>query len=169
MRCFTFTLYLLLVSISLAIAQPLTEKEYSKHKLDKIIEKANRLYKELRFKKAIPLFEEAIFQKEKHTITLRTKLAYCFRMINQMSKAELIYAGIVQEKKAKAITYYYYGETLMANGKYEEAEKWFLKFDKLRPDKGQGLMMAKACKEIRKLRPVFPNIDVRYAFFCFCF
>lgn len=162
MRCFTFTLILLLTSINLALSQPLTEKEYSKHKLDKLIEKANRAYKELKYKKAIPLYEEAIFQKEKHTIALRTKLAYCFRMINQMNKAELIYAGIVQEKRARAITYYYYGEALMANGKYEDAEKWFLKFDKVRPDKGQGLMMAKACKEIRKLRPVFPNIDVRY-------
>ena len=104
MKCFTYTIIILLSITSFAVAQPIFEKEYSKKNLEKLIEKANRTYKELKYKKAIPLFEEVIQLKEKHTIALRTKLAYCHRMINQMRKAELLYEGIVHEKRAKGIT-----------------------------------------------------------------
>lgn len=133
---------------------------FGQKKLDKTIEKADAYYKSMKYHKAIPLYQEAISIKEKHTLALRTKLAYSYRMLNQMDDAELLYADIVTDKKAKAITYYYYGEALMANGKYDEAKKWFLKYDEENPKDTRAITMANACEKAKDLRPIFPDITL---------
>lgn len=133
---------------------------FGQKKLDKTIDKADAYYKSMKYQKAIPLYYEAIETKGKHTLALRTKLAYCYRMLNQMDKAEELYSEIVTDKKARAITFYYYGEALMANGKYDEAKAWFLKYDEYNPKDNRGITMAAACEKAKTLRPIFPDITL---------
>jgi outer membrane protein OmpA-like peptidoglycan-associated protein len=115
----------------------------------------------MKYHKAIPYYREAINIKQKNTLAIRTKLAYCYRMLNQMEDASWLYEGIVSDKKARAITYYYYGETLMSVGKYDEAKIWFRRYDELNPKDGRGLTMVEACEKAKTLSPIFPDITIR--------
>lgn len=150
MRSFTLILFLNFVALAC----------FGQKNVEKLVEKGDFYYKNLKYHKAIPFYKEAIIEKEKHTLSIRTKLAYCYRMLNQMDAAELLYSEIVTEEQAKGITYYYYGEALMSNGKYDEAKQWFMKYDEFNPKDTRALTMAEACERAKKLQPYFPDITL---------
>jgi len=87
------------------------------------LKKAQQLYKEKKYATAIPLYKKAL--EERYTVGVASKLAFCYKMNNKPLEAEELYAKIVTQEKARNITYFYYGEALMSNGKCEEAKKWF--------------------------------------------
>lgn len=124
----------------------------------KSLQKANEHFKNSHFAEAAILYEEVL--KEKKNLATKTKLAYCYRMNNRMDKAEPMYAEIVQNEKAKAETYYYYGEALMGNGKYDEAKIWFLKYDKIEPEEEKGKLMAENCDKVKHIQPYFQHIKI---------
>ena len=82
------------------------------------IKKADRLYKLNEYADAISLYEAGL--QEEESLSAKTKLAYCYKMTNNLNNAEQLYSEIVNEERARPITKYYYGETLMSNGKYEK-------------------------------------------------
>ena len=96
------------------------------------------------------LFMKQGLQQEESLITAKTKLAYCYMMTNKLSSAEKLYSEIVHEERARPITKYYYGETLMSNGKYNEAKNWFLKYAEQNPNDERAMQMVKACDESRR-------------------
>lgn len=128
------------------------------HGQSKAKKKADEFYKSMKYNAAIPLYE-AYLQK-KTSLATQTKLGYCYRMTNQMDKAEDIYAEVTQNPNAKIITKYYYAEALMANGKYDIARKWFLVYDELMPDKETGALMAEACERVKHIRPLYKGVRV---------
>ena len=125
---------------------------------NRLEEKANALYKAEQYAEAIPLYESIL--KEKNSLSLKTKLAYCYRINNKMEQAEDLYSVIVQEDRAKAITYFYYAESLMNNEKYVEAKQWLLDYKKLEPEDGRADLMLKACDEVQYIQPYFAHIQV---------
>lgn len=124
----------------------------------KLLKKANSYYKLNQYKDAIVLYEEAI--QEKESLSAATKLAYCYRMTNQMIKAEAWYAKVVADEKARPITYYYYAESLMSNEKYDLAKNWFLKYNEKKPDDKNAIRMAYACDKVKTLEPYFKNLEL---------
>ncbi|HFA48200.1 MAG TPA: hypothetical protein ENJ95_04190 [Bacteroidetes bacterium] len=132
----------------------------------KAVEKANLAYKYKQFAQAAGHYEQAIAELEmsgktsKATLNLKTKLAYCYRMNNKLDKAEALYAEIVQDEKAKSKTYLYYGETLMSNGKYDEAKKWFLDYQILEPTDKRAALLAENCDKVKLIEPYFPYVDI---------
>ena len=130
---------------------------------DKDIKKADEYYKQYRYSLAIPLYEEYLkLNDKKANLAIKTKLAYCYRMNNKPNKAEDLYKAITEHPKARPITFYYYGEILMANGKYSEAKKMFLEYDLLKPDDERGLMMAEACDKVKTIEPLFAGSEMLY-------
>lgn len=125
---------------------------------NKLLKKANRLYKTDQYSEAAKLYEEIL--KEKNNLATQTKLAYCYRMNNRLDTAAVLYAQIVANDKAKAKTYFYYGETLMGIGKYDEAKIWFLKYIRLEPEDEKGPLMVEACDRVKSIQPYFPNVRV---------
>ncbi|MFT5383213.1 MAG: outer membrane protein OmpA-like peptidoglycan-associated protein [Saprospiraceae bacterium] len=123
-----------------------------------LIKKANTYYKNNQYKDAIELYEQAL--KEDDNLGSSTKLAYCYRMTNQMVKAEEWYTKVVAREKAKSITYLYYAESLMSNGKYDLAKNWFLKYNEKEPDDKNAIRMAYACDKVKLLTPYFKNVAV---------
>lgn len=134
---------------------------------DKAIEKANQAYKYKQYAQAATIYETIIAEKEGKkkksisTLNLKTKLAYCYRMNNKLDKAEQLYAEIVQDDRAKTQTYLFYGETLMSNGKYEEAKKWFSDYQKIEPDDKQAALLAENCDKVQLIEPYFPYVDIQ--------
>ncbi len=122
------------------------------------IKKANGFYKLNKFKDAITLYEEALAIKD--NLSASTKLAYCYRMTNQMVKAEEWYAKVVANDKAKSKSYFYYAESLMSNSKYDEAKSWFLKYNEKEPNDKNAVRMAYACDKVKTLVPYFKNVSL---------
>ena len=118
-------------------------------------DKANALFQHKRYAAAAPLFEAGL--QEKNNLVAQSRLAYCYRMLNQTEKAEAIYADVVTHDKARAETYLYYAESLMSNGKYAEAKDWFLKYHRLEPDDSTALRRAEACDLVPGIQPYFPG------------
>ncbi|MEL6864970.1 MAG: OmpA family protein [Bacteroidota bacterium] len=125
----------------------------------KRVKKANEFYKLNKYSEAIPLYEKEL--SKKHNLGIKTRLANCYRLTNQMDKAESLYAEIVQDEKAKDIAFYYYGETLMSNEKYDQARDWFLEYSKRRPDDENGPFMVQSCEQVRFIQPMFQGIRVK--------
>lgn len=121
----------------------------------KALSKAEKLYKAKSYTEAAKFYEIAL--EEKPSLSVKTKLANCYRVNNRMETAEKLYAEITAEEKAKSKTYLYYGEALMSNGKYNEAKKWFELYEKEEPDDAQVRLMIEACDYVKSIQPYFPN------------
>lgn len=144
-RLKTLITCLLLVITSAAFAQ------------SKTLAKANKFYKVKQYAEAIPLFEKSL--EEKQSVPTQTKLAYCYKMVNQIDKAEKLYSDIVYAEKPKDITFYYYGETLMRNGKYAAAKFWFEEYLKKKPGDAKSLRMIESCDRVNSIKPYFGHAD----------
>ncbi len=121
--------------------------------------KADLLYRAKAYAEAIPIYEKVLEQKK--SVAARTKLAYCYKMLNQMDKAESHYQKVVNEKYVRPEAFYHYGEVLMSKSEYAEAKNWFLKYHELKPDDGNGLRMANACDQVPFITALFPQAAVR--------
>ncbi len=133
---------------------------------NKLVEKANEHYQMNQFSEAATLYEQALSEldstkSKRNTTNVKTKLANCYRMNNKMDKAEVLYAEVVQDEKTKSDIYFFYGETLMGTGKYEEAKRWFLEYQKLEPEDAKGSLMAEACDKAPFIQPYFQFIDIQ--------
>ncbi len=125
----------------------------------KALSKADKLYKAKSYTEAAKFYEIAL--EEKASLSVKTKLANCYRVNNRMEKAEKLYAEITTKEKAKSKTYFYYGEALMSNGKYDEAKKWFALYEKEKPDDEQARLMIEACDYVKSIKPYFPNVETQ--------
>lgn len=123
----------------------------------KVLVKADKLYKAKSYTEAAKLYE--IVLEEKTSLSIKTKLANCYRVNNRMETAEKLYAEITAEEKAKAKTYLYYGEALMSNGKYDAAKKWLAKYQEEKPEDEQAQLMIEACDYVKNIQPYFPYVE----------
>ena len=139
---------LVLVSNTL-IAQ---EKEYKK---------AEAFYKNYQYNAAIPYYETYLeLEKRSKVLSVKTRLAYCYRMANKSSQAEKLYAEIIESPKARPKTFFYYGETLMANGKYDDAKIYFKKYLELKPEDAKTKDLLIACDKVETIRSQYIDIEL---------
>ncbi len=120
--------------------------------------KADKAYKAKNYSEAIPLYEEGLAIKD--NLSRRTKLANSYRMINQLEKAATLFREVVRDPKAKPITYFYLGESLMGAGNYDEAKYWFQQYHTKEPDDQKALLMIAACNQVKDVKSVFPDMGV---------
>ncbi len=99
---------------------------------NKDLKKANQLFKEDKYALAIPHYKKALTTKK--NLSIKSKLAFCYKITNQIEEAVKLYEDIVTNERAKTKSYYYYAETLMSSGRYDEAKKWFSKYAIIEPD-----------------------------------
>lgn len=111
------------------------------------IRKADSYYNNFEYSKAIPLYKKA---SDKNDDALR-KLADCYRIMKNYSEAETSYGKLAEKKPSDPMVYYYYGEALLSNNKYEDAKKQFTLYSGLNPGDTKGALYAKACEDIKEL------------------
>jgi WD40-like Beta Propeller Repeat len=121
-------------------------------------DKANDLYSAKKYAAAIPHFEQGLLEKD--NISAKTRLANCYRLTNKMEQAEALYSIIVVNQKAKSDAFLHYAETLMSNGKYDEAKKFFLEHFSREPLDSTGFRMARNCDLVPKIKPYFSWVSV---------
>lgn len=120
--------------------------------------KADKAYKAKNYSEAIPFYEEGLALDD--NLSRKTKLANSYRMINQLDKAATLYREIVRDPKAKPITYFYLGESLMGAGNYDEAKYWFQQYHTKEPGEQKALLMIAACNQVKDVKSVFPDMGV---------
>ena len=142
MKQFIIFILILLFPIGAAIAQSKTER------------KANDLYELNKFSEAIPLYQKALSKSDSKSV--KTKLANCYRRTNQMSKAEELYAEIIQSGRFNDKVLLYYSETLMTNEKYGEAKDYLKRYITRRPDDEKAHLLIASCDAVKTIEPYFP-------------
>lgn len=121
--------------------------------------KADAWYEKKNYALAIPYYEKAL--QLKPALSVKTKLAYCYKMTNQIDKANLLYESIVQDPKARDICYLYYAEGLMSKAQYVEAKKWFAEYSKLHPEDNTVAMILKSIDEIQNIATYFDSVSIQ--------
>lgn len=107
--------------------------------------KAEKLYNNLAYHEAIPLYENYI---KKHDSTrAMAHLGDCYRLTSRYDKAEYWYGKAVEKGDAESKYKLYYAQMLQVNGKYEEAAKWYAKYKDEVPEDRRSLNEMKACAD----------------------
>ncbi len=109
--------------------------------------KADSYFNNKEFSKAIPLYKKA---SDKNDEALK-KLADCYRILKNYKLAEPCYEKLVSKKPSDPLIYFYYGESLLNNNKYDAAKKQFTTYSILDPDDKKGELYRKICDEIKEL------------------
>ncbi len=103
------------------------------------IKKGNQLYDDYFYSEAIEIFEEI----DPLSPDLIRKLAHCYELIGNTSKAEEYYYELVKEEGATSSDIYSYAKMLRSNSKYSECENWMDKFHELSPNDSRGIKYQK--------------------------
>lgn len=83
---------------------------------------ANKLYEAKSYSEAIPKYERAM-KKDSNNAVILAKLGDCYRLTNNSNGQVLCYGKLVEHGNADANQKLYYGQALMALGRYEDAKK----------------------------------------------
>lgn len=95
--------------------------------------KADKRYTNYEFSKAIPKYE-SILKDDSLNKNALENLGNCYRLTNQIDKAEQCYSKLVRIPGTQSIYKFYYAQTLLTNEKYAEAENWFAAYQKESPN-----------------------------------
>jgi outer membrane protein OmpA-like peptidoglycan-associated protein len=117
-------LFLFILIVNGLCVNVFAQEEYNYEK------KGDRYYFGYSYNKAIIKYNLA-----KHlSLSAQRKLADSYYQTDQLIKAEKVYLGIINAPKdILPEDYYNYAMACKANGKYVEADKWMLVFEKLKP------------------------------------
>ena len=107
---------------------------------------ADRAMQAWDYKTAIVLFQQ-ILTHHANDADAMTKLANCYRLVNDPEHAERWYAEVVKDTTCKPVNKLYYGMMLQANGKCTEAKPWFAEYNRQRPDDDRGKFLAQSCDQ----------------------
>ncbi|MFK8009692.1 MAG: OmpA family protein [Saprospiraceae bacterium] len=120
---------------------------------NKQLDKANKRYQIKKYAEAIPLYEEGL--EKNPNLSAKVRLAYCYRVNNNIENAVNLYTEIVQHKRAKPITWYYFGEALMSQGKYAEAKVWLTKYTEKKPGDPKGWTLIESIDKVQTIEPYY--------------
>lgn len=124
--------------------------------------KADDLMKNYKYAEAIIELKPSA---DKGNIQAVRRIAECYRKINDYANAEKNYAIVVVDKNTNKKNYLYYGQMLMNNSKYIEAEKWLQTYLSTQPKDSilvKSLIMSclKATQGFEDIRKVsFRNLE----------
>ncbi len=114
------------------------------------ISRADKLYSTYAYSKAIPIYEEML-KKDNSNVDLLSKLADCYRLTNQTHDAMCCYRKIVTSGKWQTPQLFYYVQSLMSNGQYDEANEWAQKYVQAKPDDARGQEIISSIENLQKL------------------
>jgi len=136
---------LLLLTISRASGQDI-EGGGTKGPIAGGISKADKLYNDLAYFEAIPLYESYL-QKHDTDVTAMVRLADAYRLTSRYDKAEYWYSKAVDKGTLEPKYKLYYAQMLQTDGKYEDAAKWYAKYKEQVPEDRRSAAEMKASSD----------------------
>lgn len=97
--------------------------------------KANKQYELHAYNLAIQSYKEAL-ERRPNEVEALSKIADCYRHLNEMMEAAKYYARAMAQKDVKAEYKLQYGHVLKALGQYEDARRWYLEYARDFPVEG---------------------------------
>lgn len=91
-------------------------------------DKAEKLYQQLAYRNALELYLYEI-DKRPDNYSARQRVAACYFRLGELEKAEVAYAELAALPQGDASYKYQYAQILSLQGKYGEAEKWFIAYN----------------------------------------
>lgn len=88
------------------------------------IRRADDLYEKFDFRNALELYKTASANNEEN-LYVKGRIGNCYKLLNEIQKAENWYASVAASGDTDPIYKFYYGQSLLANGKYEMALEVF--------------------------------------------
>ncbi len=122
------------------------------------LKKANKEFELYAFNLAIKSYTE-VLQSEPNNVIALSRIAECYRHLDQIDEAVKWYAKAVQQNGVDPTTLLNYGKALMNQGKYEEAKKWFTLYAEGNPYYGNHY--AQNCDFAESLRGVAAQYRVK--------
>lgn len=107
------------------------------------IRKGDKLYEHLVYPSAITKYERGLAKS--HDLRAMERLADAYVQVSNKEKAEQWYGMIVKMNGSAPINKLKYGQMLMANGKYDEARKWFQAYLETGESPSMAARMVEAC------------------------
>ncbi len=133
-------------------------------KVSSQVKVADKLFEKFNYSKAASLYKKALSSKDdsirKHA-TVRT--ADCYRLMNRLENASYWYQKASEFSDIDPVNYYYLAEALRTQSNYAEAEKFFLKYAKLKPDDKRAKVYAAYCREIEDWSDSQKSADIKNA------
>jgi outer membrane protein OmpA-like peptidoglycan-associated protein len=112
--------------------------------------RANAMFDKLSYSSVIPVYLAAM--KNEKTAEGASKLAYCYRMINDQKNAENWYSEALKLNGVLPINNLYYAEALMANEKYAEARVALENYMAANGTEKRAKNLLDACKNIKNFQ-----------------
>lgn len=112
--------------------------------------KADKLYADAQYYKAIPKYLKAI--KTSNNIAKQQcliRLADCYRFLNEYKNAEQYYKQALTLGKVDAEVFYNYGNVLKTNNNYNEALSYYYEYLEANPSDKKATYAVKSCQEIK--------------------
>lgn len=94
------------------------------------LQKANNYFDKLAYASASDIYVN-LLGSEVDSPEMKSKLAYCYFQMGEITESEKIYADLVNSGASPTLDYYYYAQVLKQNGKYSESDKWMKKYHDL--------------------------------------
>ena len=113
------------------------------------MKKAEKHFSNFNYAKAIPAFEKVAKGKSIDKQNAMIKLADCYRILNDYSKAEVYYAQAISIGKVPTIVNYNYGNVLKSNNKYGDALSQYFVFLEENETSKTAQNAIKSCQEIK--------------------
>lgn len=113
------------------------------------MKKADKYYSKYNFAKAIPSYEKIAKGNSSDKQAAMIKLADCYRILNNYTKAENYYSQAVSIGKVPADVNYNYGNVLKSNNKYSEALTQYSIFLSENKNSALAKNAVKSCQEIK--------------------
>lgn len=113
------------------------------------MKKAEKHFSKFNYAKAIPAYEKVVKGKSTDRQSAMIKLADCYRILNNYSKAESYYSQAVSLGKVPAEVNYNYGNVLKSNNKYAEALNQYYVFLEYNENSKTAKNAIKSCQEIK--------------------
>ena len=127
------------------------------------LNKADKLFRLYRYAEALPLYMKVVVKERnsEHVAKATTRLADCYRFMNNVDLANEWYAKAIGLEQVDPINYFYYGQTLQSKGDYVNAKEAFLKYNQLIPGDPRGSIYASACDLPEKWDHLTPAFEIK--------
>ena len=102
------------------------------------LKKADTYFNKLAYASAAPLYEE-LLGSSVDSPSLKSKLARSYFYLQEMEKAEYVFAKFIDSDEADLEDVFYYAQALKQNQKYSESDVWMQKVNELATDDLRGL------------------------------
>lgn len=126
----------ILMSVEVAFAQ------------SNILNKANDYFQQAEYAKSIEFYKKILKKNDTDKVALE-QIAHAYRLMGQFAEAGHWYQKAMVFNSNNPLLKFHYAQTLMTNGKYAEAEKYFEEYAQKVPYDSRGKKFAESCRNIK--------------------